>query len=46
MRLKKLNGDYTGMVQVILNKSWKQNSIKQQLYGHLPPIKKKKKSSK
>ena len=26
------------MLQVILNKSWKQYLIKQQLYGHRPPI--------
>ena len=26
------------MLWAILNKSWKQNCSKQQLYGHLPPI--------
>ena len=35
---KKLNGNYTRMLQAILNKSWKQHPTKQQLYGHLPPI--------
>ena len=28
----------TRMLRTILNKSWRQNSTKQQLYGHLPPI--------
>ena len=32
---KKLDGDYT-----IYNKSWRQHPTKQQLYGHLQPIKK------
>ena len=35
---KKLDGDYTRMLRAILNKSWRQNPTKQQLYGHLPPI--------
>ena len=35
---KKLDGNYTRMLQAILNKSWRQHPIKQQLYGHLPPI--------
>ena len=35
---KKLDGHYTRMLRAILNKSWRQNPIKQQLYGHLPPI--------
>ena len=35
---KKLDGNYTRMLQAILNKSWGQHSTKQQLYGHLPPI--------
>ena len=35
---KKLDGNYTRMLQAILNKSWKQHPTKQQLYGHLPPI--------
>ena len=35
---KKLDGNYTRMLQAILNKSWGQHPTKQQLYGHLPPI--------
>ena len=35
---KKLDGNYTRMLQAMLNKSWRQHSTKQQLYGHLPPI--------
>ena len=35
---KKLDGNYTRMLQAVLNKSWRQHSTKQQLYGHLPPI--------
>ena len=35
---KKLDGNYTRMRRAILNKSWRQNSTKQQLYGHRPPI--------
>ena len=35
---KKLDGNYTRMLQAILNKSWKQHPTKHQLYGHLPPI--------
>ena len=35
---KKLDGNYTGMLQAILNKSWWQHPTKHQLYGHLPPI--------
>ena len=35
---KKLDGNYTRMLQAILNKSWRQYPTKQQLYGHLPPI--------
>ena len=35
---KKLDGNYTRMVQAILNKSWRQQPTKKQLYGHLPPI--------
>ena len=34
---KKLDGNYTTMLQAILNKCWKQHPTKQQLYGHLPP---------
>ena len=37
---KKLDGNYTRMLWAILNKSWGQQPTKQQLYGHLPPIKK------
>ena len=37
---KKLDGNYTRMLRAILNKSWRQHRTKQQLYGHLPPIKK------
>ena len=33
-----LDGNYTRMLRAILNKSWRQHSTKQQLYGHLPPI--------
>ena len=35
------DGNYTRMLQAILNKSWRQHPTKQQLYGHLPPITKK-----
>ena len=35
---KKLDGDYTRMLQAILNKSWRQHSTKQQPFSHLPPI--------
>ena len=36
---KKFDGNYTRMLQAILNKSWrKQHPTKQQLYSHLPPI--------
>ena len=37
-RLKKLNGNYTRMLQAILNGSWQQHPTWRQLYGHLPPI--------
>ena len=37
---KKLDGNYTRMLRAILNKSWRQLPTKQQLYGHLPPIRK------
>ena len=33
-------GNYTRMLWAILNKSWRQHPTKQQLYGHLPPIRK------
>ena len=36
--VKKLDSNYTRMLQAILNKSWRQHPTKQQLYGHLPPI--------
>ena len=35
---KKLDGNYTGMLRTILNKSWRQHPTKHQLHGHLPPI--------
>ena len=35
---KKLDSNYTSMLQAILIKSWRQHPKKQQLYGHLPPI--------
>ena len=35
---KKLDGNYTKMLRVILNKSWRKHSTKHQLHGHLPPI--------
>ena len=33
---KKLDGNYTRMLQAILNKSWRQHPIKQLLYGQQP----------
>ena len=33
-----LDGNYTRMLQAILNKSWRQHPTRHQLYGHLPPI--------
>ena len=35
---KKLDGNYTKMLRAILNKSWRQHSKKQQLFGYLPSI--------
>ena len=35
---KKLDGNYTRILQTILNKFLKQHPTKQQLYSHLPPI--------
>ena len=35
----KLDGNYTRMLQAILDKSWGQHPTKQQLHGHLSPIK-------
>ena len=37
---KKLDRNCSRMLRAILNKSWRQHPIKQQLYGHLPPISK------
>ena len=37
---KKLDSNYTRMLQAILNKSRRQHPRKPQLYGHLPPIRK------
>ena len=35
---KKLDGNYTRMLEAIFNKSWRQHPTRHQLYGHLPPI--------
>ena len=35
---KKLDGNYTRILRAILNKSWRQQPTKQQLYDHLLPI--------
>ena len=35
---KMLDGNYTRILQAALNKSWRQQPTKQQLYGHLQPI--------
>ena len=35
---KKLDGNYTRILQAILNKSWRQHPTRHQLHGHLPPI--------
>ena len=35
---KKLDGNYTRMLRAILNKSWRQDPTRHQLYSHLPPI--------
>ena len=35
---KKLDGNYTRMLRVILNQSWRQHPTKQQLDGYLPPV--------
>ena len=35
---KKLDGNYTRMLQAILNESWRQHPTRHQLYSHLPPI--------
>ena len=34
---KKLDGNYTRLLQAILNKSWQQHPTRHQLYGYLPP---------
>ena len=34
----KRDGNYTRMLRAILNKSWRQHPTRHQLYGHLPPI--------
>ena len=35
---KKLDGNYTRMLQAISNKSWRQHHTRHQLFGHLAPI--------
>ena len=35
---KKQDGNYTRILQAILNKSWRQHPMRHQLYGHHPPI--------
>ena len=35
---KKLDGNYTRILQAILNKSWRQHPTRHQLFGHLLPI--------
>ena len=35
---KKLDGNYTRMLQAILYKSWQQHPTRHQLYGHQPPF--------
>ena len=35
---KKLDGNYTRILQAILNKSWRQQPTRHQVYGHLLPI--------
>ena len=35
---KKLDGNHTRMLRVVLNKSWQKHPTKQQLYNHQPPI--------
>ena len=35
---KKLDGNYTRMLRAILNKSWRKQPTRHQLYGNLPPI--------
>ena len=35
---KRIDGNYTRMLQAILNRSWRQYPTKQKLYGHLASI--------
>ena len=35
---KKLDGNHTRMLRALLNKSWRQQPTRHQLYGHQPPI--------
>ncbi len=35
---KKQDGNYTRMLQALLNMSWRQQPTRHQLYDHLPPI--------
>ena len=35
---KKLDGNYTRILRVILNTSWQKHPTRHQLYGHLPPF--------
>ena len=35
---EKLDRNYTKLLRIVLNKSWKQCPTKQQMYSHLPPI--------
>ena len=35
---KKIDGNYTILLQIVSNKSWRQYPTKQQLYGYLSPI--------
>ena len=38
LKKKKLDGNYTRMLQATLNKSWRRHPTRHQLYGHLPPF--------
>ena len=35
---KTLDGNYTRILRALMNKSWRQQPIKKQVYDHLPPI--------
>ena len=35
---RKLDGNYTRMLQAILNKTWRQHPTRHQIYDHQPPI--------